>query len=98
MGDTFPASAGYGNTSFAPAVARGVSNDGSMFGDHHGVEPSAAPATVPSASAQVVASFDFQGQEEQDLSFRKGDVIDVLRSTGNREDWWLGRARGKIGR
>jgi len=97
MGDTFPPSAGYGTTSFAPAVARGVSSDGSMFGDHHSVEPSAAPAPVPSASAQVVASFDFQGQEEQDLSFRKGDVIDVLRSTGNREDWWLGRARGKIG-
>lgn len=56
-----------------------------------------APPAAPGAK-RVVASFDFVGQETGDLSFSKGDVIEVLNSTGDREDWWVGRARGKVGR
>jgi len=64
--------------------------------------PSSSPSRVaPEAASangkRVVASFDFVGQETGDLSFSKGDVIEVLNSTGDRDDWWVGRARGKVG-
>jgi len=48
-------------------------------------------------SDQVVAAFDFGGAEPGDLPFRRGDVIDVLRRTGSREDWWHGQCRGRTG-
>jgi lipid-binding SYLF domain-containing protein len=47
---------------------------------------------------QVIAMFDFDGSEEHDLSFKRGDVIDILRRTESREDWWLGRNGGRIGK
>ncbi|MCO5588163.1 hypothetical protein L7F22_042118 [Adiantum nelumboides] len=61
---------------------------------HRGTPP--IPATV---EVQVLAQFDFVGEEENDLSFKRGDVIDILRKTDNRDDWWLGRsADGRIGK
>lgn len=56
-----------------------------------------AAASTPSYELQVVAMFDFEGQEDDDLSFKRGDVIDILRRTHNRDDWWLGRCHGNVG-
>lgn len=64
--------------------------------------PSTSPQTpyTPQSyqsSVQVIAEFNFDGQEEDDLGFKKGDVIDVVKRTPNREDWWLGRRAGRMG-
>ncbi|CAO1629385.1 unnamed protein product [Parajaminaea phylloscopi] len=58
----------------------------------------AAPSSMPIV-ARVAAAFDFAGQESDDLSFSRGDVIAVLRRTESANDWWLGRneATGQIG-
>jgi lipid-binding SYLF domain-containing protein len=64
--------------------------------------PSPAPAQVLDYSAyqeslKVIATYDFEGQEEDDLSFRRGDVIDVVKRTANRDDWWIGKRGSKLG-
>ncbi|PWN40885.1 DUF500-domain-containing protein [Ceraceosorus guamensis] len=48
-------------------------------------------AASPTQQRRVVALYDFEGQEAQDLSFKIGDVIRVIRATMDRQDWWLGR-------
>ncbi|KAG0671250.1 hypothetical protein C6P45_001014 [Maudiozyma exigua] len=50
-----------------------------------------------SKKVKVLALFDFVGVEKTDLSFKKGDVIDVIRKTKSQEDWWYGTTNGKVG-
>jgi amphiphysin len=45
----------------------------------------------------ATALFDFEGQNPGDLAFREGDRIKVIRSTGNRDDWWHGELNGRAG-
>ncbi|CAG8798495.1 1478_t:CDS:1, partial [Racocetra persica] len=45
----------------------------------------------------VVAMFDFVGKEENDLSFKAGDIIEVLEKGDGPNDWWVGRLRGVVG-
>ncbi|SPO20339.1 related to YSC84 - protein involved in the organization of the actin cytoskeleton [Ustilago trichophora] len=62
-------------------------------------------ATVPGAEASVGAGsslparvealYDFQGQEQDDLSFRTGDVIQVTGQAD--ESWWQGSLNGRSG-
>lgn len=43
----------------------------------------------------VVARYDFEAQQPDDLSFRRGDIIRVLASTESQDGWWRGEiARG----
>ncbi|KAJ1566111.1 hypothetical protein HK405_010936, partial [Cladochytrium tenue] len=44
---------------------------------------------------RVVALFDFTGERDGDLSFRKGDSITVVQRNAN--EWWLGRVGGREG-
>lgn len=37
---------------------------------------------------RVIARFDFAAEEEGELSFNRGDVIDVIRQDS--ENWWYG--------
>jgi hypothetical protein len=46
---------------------------------------------------QAVAKFTFEGEQSGDLSFKKGDVITILKRTENETDWWTGRVGGKEG-
>lgn len=55
-------------------------------------------SAIHDVEQRVVALFDFDGQEIDDLSFKRGDMIDILRKTDNRDDWWLGRCRGQVGK
>jgi len=58
----------------------------------------AVPTTViPVASGYVTAMFDFEGKEENDLSFKKGDKIEVLERGDGPNDWWVGRVNGTVG-
>ncbi|KAH8666736.1 DUF500 and domain-containing protein [Xylariales sp. PMI_506] len=46
---------------------------------------------------QAIALFTFEGTEPGDLSFKKGDVITVLKKTENETDWWTGMVGTKHG-
>ncbi|KAL2148352.1 hypothetical protein VTH82DRAFT_2272 [Thermothelomyces myriococcoides] len=45
----------------------------------------------------VTALYDYAAQAEGDLSFRAGDVIEVVSRTQNENEWWTGRIGGKEG-
>ncbi|KAL2157093.1 hypothetical protein VTH06DRAFT_7008 [Thermothelomyces fergusii] len=45
----------------------------------------------------VTALYDYAAQAEGDLSFRAGDIIEVVSRTQNENEWWTGRIRGKEG-
>lgn len=57
----------------------------------------AAASRLPS-QGRVVAAFDFQAQEPDDLPLTRGEVIVVLKKSANVNDWWLGRnSSGQVG-
>ncbi|OMJ26193.1 SH3 domain-containing YSC84-like protein 1 [Smittium culicis] len=43
------------------------------------------------------AMFDFPGESEGDLPFKKGDRILIIKSTDSQFDWWEGTLNGKSG-
>ncbi len=45
----------------------------------------------------MTALYDFTGQSDQDLTFRKGDRIVVVQSPTSTDDWWTGELNGKQG-
>lgn len=45
----------------------------------------------------VTAMYDFESQNEGDLSFREGDRIRVTKKTNSSQDWWEGELRGYRG-
>lgn len=45
----------------------------------------------------VTALYDYTAQAEGDLTFRVGDVIEIVTRTKNENEWWTGRLNGKEG-
>ncbi|OLY77692.1 Regulator of cytoskeleton and endocytosis [Smittium mucronatum] len=45
----------------------------------------------------VKALYDYTSQSDQDLSFKAGDMIELLERTESGEDWWTGKINGKVG-
>jgi amphiphysin len=45
----------------------------------------------------VTALYDYAAQAEGDLSFSKGDRIELLQKTDDVNDWWTGRYNGITG-
>jgi amphiphysin len=45
----------------------------------------------------VTALYDFAAQADGDLSFRAGDVIEIVHRTQNENEWWTGKLQGKEG-
>lgn len=62
---------------------------------------SAAAARSPrlgsSGAPKAVALYSFSGEEADDLPFRKGDVITILKKSESQNDWWTGRVNGREG-
>lgn len=50
-----------------------------------------------SSGPKAVALFTFNGEQDGDLSFKKGDVISIIKKSDSTDDWWTGRAAGKEG-
>ncbi|KAF9923773.1 hypothetical protein FBU30_006181 [Linnemannia zychae] len=55
------------------------------------------PPRVGAKPEVVTALFDYTGEQPTDLSFKKGDIITVIKKTESRNDWWTGRCHGKEG-
>ncbi|CAG8565298.1 1057_t:CDS:2 [Paraglomus occultum] len=45
----------------------------------------------------VIALFDFKAVRKNDLSFKKGDIIEVLDKGNGENSWWIGRINGDVG-
>lgn len=45
----------------------------------------------------VTALYDYSAQAEGDLSFRAGDVIEIVSRTQNENEWWVGKLQGRSG-
>lgn len=48
-------------------------------------------------ATQAIALYTFKGEQNGDLPFKKGDVIDILKKTETVDDWWTGRNNGITG-
>lgn len=60
--------------------------------------PPAKPAMPPRPTVVfVTAMYDFGGQGPDDLSFREGDRIKLVRKTESTDDWWEGELAGVQG-
>ncbi|KAG0348999.1 hypothetical protein BG004_002857 [Podila humilis] len=55
------------------------------------------PPPISSKPDTVTAMFDFGGEQATDLSFKKGDIITVVKKTPSKNDWWTGRCQGRQG-
>lgn len=56
-----------------------------------------APARSQGNGMQALALFAFNGEEKGDLSFRKGDVINITSKSDSTDDWWTGEVNGATG-
>jgi amphiphysin len=61
--------------------------------------PKPKPLRLTNAPAveTVTALYDYAAQADGDLSFRAGDVIEILTRTQNENEWWTGKVHGKEG-
>ena len=75
--------------------------------------PSAPPAPVPSSGTRVRALYAYnvskqpplfsdgmlksRSQNPGDLCFKAGDIIELVPSPGDNEDWWTGKLNGQTG-
>ena len=46
---------------------------------------------------KAIALFDYTAQEDGDLSFKKGDVITIVKRSESKDDWWTGVANAYPG-
>ncbi|TLD15016.1 DUF500-domain-containing protein [Venturia nashicola] len=49
------------------------------------------------AANQAIAKFTFDGEQSGDLSFKKGEIITILKRTENESDWWTGKVGAREG-
>lgn len=59
-------------------------------------KPSTNRSSV-SADPKAIALYDFAGEQDGDLPFKKGDVIVITKKTDSSNDWWTGRHNGQEG-
>ncbi|KAI1778344.1 BAR-domain-containing protein [Hypoxylon cercidicola] len=45
----------------------------------------------------ATALYDYSAQAENDISFRAGDIIEIVSRTQNENEWWIGKCHGKQG-
>lgn len=61
--------------------------------------PKPKPSRLSGAPAveTVTALYDYSAQAEGDLSFRAGEVIEIVSRTQNDNEWWIGKLQGRQG-
>ncbi|RUS26040.1 hypothetical protein BC938DRAFT_471303, partial [Jimgerdemannia flammicorona] len=63
----------------------------------HGRPVPPPPPMKPRKDPTATALYDFTGEQDGDLTFRKGDIIVVTKKSESTNDWWTGRANGREG-
>ncbi|KAJ8350168.1 hypothetical protein SKAU_G00252980 [Synaphobranchus kaupii] len=58
-------------------------------------EPTPPKPPVPSAVCQVIGMYDYIAQNDDELAFGKGQIINVLSKED--PDWWKGELNGSVG-
>lgn len=104
--NTFGASGGRANPgeTFDSFGSRGRSNTGFDSNYSEKSRPTRPTAPKPNfaskkdlASNQAIAKFTFEGEQDGDLSFKKGEIVTILKKTENATDWWTGRVGTREG-
>ncbi|CAG8517513.1 8987_t:CDS:10, partial [Scutellospora calospora] len=44
----------------------------------------------------AIALYDFVGEQDGDLSFKKGDTIIIIKKTESNNEWWTGKCKGGV--
>lgn len=57
----------------------------------------AVPPMLPQKKMRVRALYDFKAEQTTDLSFNQDDIITVLESSDDINEWWKGNLNGKTG-
>lgn len=60
-------------------------------------KPKPSRLSAAPAAEMVTALYDYAAQADGDLSFRAGDLIEILQRTPNENEWWTGKLNGKQG-
>ncbi|KAI5807431.1 hypothetical protein DFH27DRAFT_640238 [Peziza echinospora] len=60
-------------------------------------KPAFNKPTSPIGPNQAVALYTFEGDQQGDLSFKKGDIITITKRTDSANDWWTGSIGGRTG-
>ena len=60
-------------------------------------KPSRLSGAPTTAAETVTALYDYSATQEGDLSFRAGDIIEIITKTGNANEWWVGKLQGRQG-
>lgn len=67
-----------------------ISNQGSSYQPQQ-------PRPNNGGQGQAIALYTFKGEQQGDLTFRKGDVIEILKRSDTADDWWTGHNNGSTG-
>jgi len=62
-----------------------------MIGNHLGVMPPHPPPHSIHHPKQFVALYDYDARTDEDLSFKKGEHLEILNDTQG--DWWFARSK-----
>jgi amphiphysin len=60
-------------------------------------EPVKAKAKKLSTFEEMTALFDYDAQEDNELSLKKGDIVTIVERFEDNEDWVIGQSKGKTG-
>ncbi|KAG0639206.1 hypothetical protein HOY80DRAFT_886684 [Tuber brumale] len=86
-----------------PAAATSVARSNSTGTNYSVVGKTAPPPPRPKPKnlsvepEKATALYDYEAQADGDLSFRTGDVIEIVQRTSNENEWWTGRLHGRTG-
>jgi lipid-binding SYLF domain-containing protein len=96
------------SSTFAESQSRGRSGSGFDNNYSFSDKPKPARPSAPKpafggakrasmAANQAIAKFTFDGEQAGDLSFKKGEIITIVKRTENESDWWTGRVGDREG-
>ena len=83
------------------AATNGTTNDGLAMRNDSRAAAQAPSAPVPapgttglSATKLFVAKYDYDARTDEDLSFKKGEILEIVDDTCG--DWWRARSRSSL--
>ncbi|KAG0202949.1 hypothetical protein BGX28_004702 [Mortierella sp. GBA30] len=87
------------STGIAGAIAATAAGAAIQAGKTSVANKKPPPPPVPRRLGvkMVVALYDYDAQQDGDLSFKKDDRIEIVERTASTEDWWTGKLNGRQG-